>query len=75
MPEPMSLTRSRVISSIKGGDSVSLAVNSKRKVAVLLDHDLSTVYSYDLSADDDVDAEESHEVDQETSLDEDSMAM
>ena len=71
----MPLTRSRIIPSSKGGEAVSLAVNSKRKVAVLLDHDSWTVYSYDISADDEdeEEAEESQEVEQDA--EEDSMTM
>lgn len=47
------------------GDTVSLSVNSKRKVACILDHDRWTVQSYDLSTDEDEDEEQEEDMTQE----------
>lgn len=60
-------------------ETVSLAVSSRRKVAVLLDQERWTAYAYDLSEDDGEEgevAEESKEMEPSTVLDEEgSMAL
>jgi hypothetical protein len=52
----MTLTSFRLISMRPGASTVSLAVNSKRGVAVLLDHERCLVQSYDLANEEEEDA-------------------
>ena len=52
---PIEVVRSCIVPSLRGGDSVSLSVNSKRGVAVLLDHQGGRCHAYDLTSDEGMD--------------------
>lgn len=52
---PIELGRSCIVPSLRGGDSVSLSVNSKRGVALLLDHQAGRCHAYDLTSDEGMD--------------------
>jgi hypothetical protein len=71
--QALALTGFRLISMKAGSSTVSLAVNSKRGVAVLLDHDRCVVQSYDLANEEEEDTnQDDHEsmtpIEQEESM-------
>ena len=52
-PSSMHIRYSRLLQDNRPGTGVTLAVNSKRKIAVILDHTRGSLHCYDLSEEDD----------------------
>jgi hypothetical protein len=58
---PLHVRHSRLLQEDRPSTGVTLAVNSKRKVAVLLDHTRGSLHCYDLSEDDEDEDEDEME--------------
>lgn len=58
---PIHVRHSRLLQDKRPGTGVTLAVNSKRKIAVVLDHTRGSLHCYDLSEEDEGDDEDEME--------------